>query len=59
MTMLLELTAQGNKGLNIAAAADDLDDDVELDGVFALFGVVWCFWLLWLSLWALLAGNQD
>lgn len=30
--MLLELAAEGDKGLDIAAAPDDLDDDVELDG---------------------------
>lgn len=49
--MLLELAAEGDKGLDIAAAPDDLDDDVELDGELVkyrrlsfLFGKLGVFW---------------
>ena len=57
MTVLFELTAQGNEGLDIAAATNDLDDYVELNRVFALFGIFRCLWFLRLGLWTLLAGN--
>lgn len=32
MAMLLKLTSKGDKRLHVSTAANDLDDDVELDG---------------------------
>lgn len=40
MPMLSKLASKSHKGLDVASASDDLDDDVETDGVVSCFTVM-------------------
>lgn len=57
VSVLLQLAPQGNEGLNVASTANNLDDNIELYGVFALFGVVGSLLRVGLRLLGSLAWN--
>jgi hypothetical protein len=53
----LELHAEGNEGLDIAAAADDLDDDVQADTLRTFLTVLRGWWEFRLGLCGLQVGS--
>jgi hypothetical protein len=47
MTVALQFCPEGDEWLNISAAANDLNNDIEADTTVACFGIFWgAAWML-------------
>lgn len=57
VAVLLQFTAQSNEGLNVASTSDNLNNDVELYGIFSLFCIVGDLQGVRLGLLGSLAGD--